>query len=297
MKKTMKRWCEYLRKCQTKSRVEHGDSPEALEMGAASLLHRIPDHDAQGGSHDPASETGTGGKVGLEEQDQEGADLLCLGETKPGKVDHVGQDVDGGEEYDRPCGGLVEGDVFVEGDDVAEGGEAEHRDKVATHGEQDERGVDVQHEGGRAGNGCAGLAQVKVIIFLLTKSDAKQLAGANRVVLEVIVDKTHGKDEEVQKDVDTKEELATAVVDHPVVPLCTPRCKHSIALGWHRRCCAASSRVDAHQALEAASLRLVALEIGTGDVGVGICARVWVAVGEIKSIGAVHCDSRLRRPA
>jgi hypothetical protein len=126
-----------------------------------TLLDREKDHDAQGGGHNPAGETRASCKVGTEEENEERADLPGLGEAETGKVDHVGDDVDDGEKDDGPCGGLVEGDVLVKGDDVAQGGNTEEGDKVAADGEEDERGIDVQDQGGGAGNGWIDGQQTK----------------------------------------------------------------------------------------------------------------------------------------
>lgn len=132
------------------------DSPKALKVGATALLNCEKDHDAEGSGHDPAGDAGASGKVCAEEEDEQRADLFRLGEAEAGKVDHVCEDVDCGEKDNGPGSGLVEGDVLVKGDNVAEGRDAQQRDKVAADGQQDKCRVDMQHKGGRARNGCKG---------------------------------------------------------------------------------------------------------------------------------------------
>ena len=60
----------------------------------------------------------------------------------------------GCEEDDRPCGGLVKGDVLVERNDMVEGCAAEEGDKVAADGEKDEDDVDMEDESSRTSDGC-----------------------------------------------------------------------------------------------------------------------------------------------
>ena len=57
------------------------------------------------------------------------------------------EDVDCGEEDDGPCGSLVEGDVFVERNDVVQGRPPEERDEIATDWEENEDDVDVKNQG------------------------------------------------------------------------------------------------------------------------------------------------------
>ncbi len=132
--------------------------PEALKVVPAPLLHSKPDHNAEDDGHDPASEAGSGGKVGVEEGDELGATGLGIrvGHRELGEIDHVCPDVHGCAGDDRPCRGLVKGDVLVERDDMIEGCAAEEGDKVAADGEKDEDDVDMKDESSGAGDGCSG---------------------------------------------------------------------------------------------------------------------------------------------
>jgi hypothetical protein len=69
------------------------------------------------------------------------------------KVEHVGDGVNERPEDDGPGGGLVEGDVLVEGNDVVQGCPAQHGDEVPAYGEQDEGDIDVKNEGGSTSDG------------------------------------------------------------------------------------------------------------------------------------------------
>lgn len=128
--------------------------PEALEVRATGLLPGVPGHDDECSGHDPASDTGAGGEVREEEDDE--ALARCggerVGEGELGEVDHVRGDVDEGEEADTPADGLVERDVLVERNVVVERRAAEERDEVAADGQEDERDLDVQDERGTTGN-------------------------------------------------------------------------------------------------------------------------------------------------
>jgi len=54
--------------------------------------------------------------------------------------------VNNGPEDNGPGGGLVEGDVLVEGNDVVQGRPSQHGDEVPAYREQDEGGIDVKKE-------------------------------------------------------------------------------------------------------------------------------------------------------
>ena len=132
--------------------------PEPLEVGAATLLDREPDHDPERGGHDPASSSGPGDEV----RGNEGEDLLarglCIGvdHGKLGEVDHVGDDVNDGEDDDGPGDSLVERDVLVERDERVERRPAEEGDEVAADGEQDECDIDVEDERSRTRDSYVG---------------------------------------------------------------------------------------------------------------------------------------------
>lgn len=131
--------------------------PKPLEMRPLPLLERKEDHHTQSDPHDPAGGARAGRKVGEEESDYFFAGGGVLeGEDELGKVDHVGDGVDCGADDDSPGGGLVEGDVFVEWDDVVEWGAAQHGDEIPADRQQDKDDVDVEDEGGGSGDGCCG---------------------------------------------------------------------------------------------------------------------------------------------
>ena len=88
----------------------------------------------------------------------EGEDLLarglCIGvdHGKLGEVDHVGDDVNDGEDDDRPGDSLVERNVLIEGNERVEGRLAKKRDEVTANREKDEGHIDMEDERSRTGN-------------------------------------------------------------------------------------------------------------------------------------------------
>lgn len=130
--------------------------PEAFEVRAPPFLHGEVDHDAKDNGHDPTSNAGPGGKVGVEEGEKLGTACLCTGvcDCKFGKVDHVRNHVDDSADNDRPGSGFVERNVLVKGDDLVERCATEEGDKVAADGEEDEDNIDVQDKGSGTGDGC-----------------------------------------------------------------------------------------------------------------------------------------------
>jgi hypothetical protein len=130
--------------------------PEILKLGPAALLRSKEDYDPKGGGHDPASDAGSGGEVGVQEGDNLGAKGLSVRvrNREAGEIDHMCPDVNGCEEDHRPCRSFVKGEVLVERDNMIEGCTAEEGDKVATDGEKDEDDVDMEDESSRAGDGC-----------------------------------------------------------------------------------------------------------------------------------------------
>lgn len=94
--------------------------PEPLKVGATTFLPGKPNHDAQTSGHDPASSTGTSGKVCLQENEDTLTSSLCI-RVKHGEfleVAHVSGNMDN-REYDHgPRSCFVEGDVFVKGNEL-----------------------------------------------------------------------------------------------------------------------------------------------------------------------------------
>lgn len=127
--------------------------PEPLKVRAAALLHREPDHDRERGDHNPAGDTRASEEVRPEEVEDHPAGRLARRRGEPAEVDHVRGGVNQGAGGDGPAGGLVEGDVLVERDDVVQRGAPEHGDEVPADGQEDERGIDVQDERCRTGDG------------------------------------------------------------------------------------------------------------------------------------------------
>lgn len=129
--------------------------PERLETSTATFLDGIPDHDSQSGSHDPSSDSGTSFKVGRKECDDTlaGVRRIRVGHGEPVEVDHMGSDVDDGEDDDGPSGGLVERDVLVEGNDIVQRRPTKNGNEVSANGQQDKDDIDVQDESGGTGNG------------------------------------------------------------------------------------------------------------------------------------------------
>lgn len=130
--------------------------PEPLKVCPPPLLHRKEDHKTKRDGHNPSGRAGARDELGEDEGDDDlaGRVVVCVGDGELGVVDHMRGDVDEGEEDDGPGDHFVERDVLVEGDEVVERGAAEEGDEVAADGEEDEDDIDVQDEGGRAGNDC-----------------------------------------------------------------------------------------------------------------------------------------------
>ena len=130
--------------------------PEPLEVCTAALLNGEPDHDTEGGGHDPAGRAGASDEVGGDEREQLLACRLRVGvdERELSEVNHVRDDVNDGENDDGPGDGLVERDVLVEGDERVQGRAAKKRDEVAADGEEDKRDIDVEDERSRTRDSC-----------------------------------------------------------------------------------------------------------------------------------------------
>ena len=120
--------------------------PEALKVGPTPLLNRKPDHDSERKPHDPTGDTRASCEVCQQEDDEPLLGRVCRRNGEVCKVEHVGDGVNDGPEDDGPGGGLVEGDVLVEGNDVVQRRPAQHGDEVPAYGEQDEGNIDMQNE-------------------------------------------------------------------------------------------------------------------------------------------------------
>jgi hypothetical protein len=76
--------------------------------------------------------------------------VICHGEAV--EIDDVCERVDKTPDEDRPAGSFVQGEIFVERNDGANGRAAQNRDEVAANGEEDEDDVNVQQHGSRTSN-------------------------------------------------------------------------------------------------------------------------------------------------
>ena len=130
--------------------------PEALKMGAASLFDSKVHHGEQARGHHPASCTGTGDEVGLQEDNKPlGRRVgVWVCESETGEVDHVSGNVDACPEDDGPSGGLVERDVLVERNVVIQRRAADEGDEVTADWQQDEDDIDVQDERSTTSDRC-----------------------------------------------------------------------------------------------------------------------------------------------
>jgi len=178
--------------------------PELLEVarGTATLLPGKPNHNSEASGHDPTGDAGSRHKVSFEEDD---AGARAAGgssdrETQPGKVDHVGEGMDGGKEHNRPRSGNMEADVVVEWDDIVQRRLAEQGDEVAANGEENKDDVDVEDEGGSTRN---------------NESDSERCPRTSTGVLEVVVQETERSHKKVEEDKSAKEQMRTSSIDKP----------------------------------------------------------------------------------
>ena len=111
--------------------------PELLEVSTTAFLHGEPHHDAECDGHDPACGTRSGDEVGGDECHDPLACRVGVGidHRQLGEVDHVCADVHCRPQYYRPCCGLVEGDILVEGNEAVKRRATNERDEVTADGE------------------------------------------------------------------------------------------------------------------------------------------------------------------
>ena len=65
----------------------------------------------------------------------------------------MGDDVNDSPKNDGPSGGLVEGDILVERDNVTQGCTTQQGDKIPAHGKKNKSNINVEDEGGGPGGG------------------------------------------------------------------------------------------------------------------------------------------------
>lgn len=130
--------------------------PEILEIGTSALLSGEVDHNGKADSHNPPGSAGAGGKVGLKESSKLCATCRCgsVGEREFGKVDHVRCNVYDSASDNRPCGGLVESNVLVQGNDLVKGCATKEGDEIAADGEKNEDDIDMKDKGGCTCDSC-----------------------------------------------------------------------------------------------------------------------------------------------
>jgi hypothetical protein len=253
---------------------------------SSALLNCKPDHDGESGGHDPAGDTGSGREVESQElnRSRSGTSDRGVRACELAEVPHVGTNMDRGKDNNGPRGCDVEFDVVIERNDIVQGRLAEERDEVSADWEKNEDDIEMEDECGGTGNG---------------EADTEDIAGTSECVLELVVQEAENDDQNVQKYVEAKYNLCSPAVDEPgVIAL------HYLGiLHLRRERLPFDSSGGSHDALETASLRLVALERRRrgaleDDVWVGIESVDGIpTVGEIKAGGRPtgHCRDVRKR--
>lgn len=131
--------------CKEEDEEEVVSVPEPLEVGTAPFLHSKPNHDAKTGSHDPTRSTGTSSKVCPQKYKNALTRSLCIRvkHSEFLEVAHMCGNMDNREYNHRPCCRFMEGDIFVERDELIQGCPAKKRDEITTDGQKDEDNVGV----------------------------------------------------------------------------------------------------------------------------------------------------------
>lgn len=120
---------------------------------SSALFDRKPNHDREGGSHDPTGDTSSGGKVENEELNRSrGRARDRVDSCELSEVPHVCEDVHCGKGDNGPCGGNVELDVIIKRNDIVQGRLAEERDEVAANWEKDPNDIEMEDECGGTGD-------------------------------------------------------------------------------------------------------------------------------------------------
>ena len=119
-----------------------------------ALLDSKPNHNAEGGGHDPAGDTGSGREVENKELNRSRRRIWKrrVNGCEPAEVPHVGCNVDCGEDNDGPCSRNVELDVIIKRNDIVQWGLAEEGDEVPANWEQDEDNIEMEDERGGTGD-------------------------------------------------------------------------------------------------------------------------------------------------
>lgn len=131
--------------CKEEDEEEVVAVPKSLEIGTPAFLHSKPDHDSKTGSHNPPSGTRTSGKVCLQkDQDTLTSSLgIRVKHSEFLEVAHVGGNMDDCEHDHGPRRRFVEGDVFVERNELIQWGPTKEGDEITTDGQKDEYDIGV----------------------------------------------------------------------------------------------------------------------------------------------------------
>jgi len=229
---------------------EEGDEevvsvPELLEstiLCPATFLYRKVHHRAETRPHEPTSDEGTDDEVGGDEEDDalSGGGGAGVGHGEAVKVDDMGKGVNETTGEDGPCCCFVEGDVFVERNDSAEGRTAHDGHEVTANGKEDENDINMQDQSRSPRN---------------RKGDAECRPGIIQVILQAVVHETEDRDDQVQEQECCKEEMPLALIDHPQAD--------SVAETFGAGGLLCAGRVITLETLEPSALGLVALKTGS----------------------------------
>jgi hypothetical protein len=117
--------------------------PESLKVLSSLFLSGSPSHSTESNPHDPTSDSGSGLNAEQEEVLDAVGCVVGRHDGEPDDVDDMSQGMYEGPEDDGPASGLVEGDVFVERNEVVKGRATEEGDEVTADREENEDDVDV----------------------------------------------------------------------------------------------------------------------------------------------------------
>lgn len=141
--------------CKEEDEEEVVGVPKSLKVAASAFLHGKPNHDSKTGGHNPPSSSRTGCKVCLQKDQDTLTSSLSIGvkHSEFLEVAHVSGNMDDCEDNHGPRRRFVEGDVFVERNELVQRCPTKEGDEITTDGQKDEDDIGVKHESGRTSDG------------------------------------------------------------------------------------------------------------------------------------------------
>jgi len=174
--------------------------PESLKVFAPFTLPGCPGHNTETDPHNPACYSRACFDAKKEEYLDTFTRAVARLDSEVDDIDDVGESVHQTPDYKGPRSGLVEGNIFIERNEIVERRPSQEGNKVSANWKQNVYNVDMAEQSASSSN---------------RETKSKNLSSIVQVILGLVVEETKDPNKQMEEDEDSKEELSSTFIDHP----------------------------------------------------------------------------------